>query len=114
MLTVGLSSRRFANSKPSPLRAAIRRTAKVLDFVGAPERWSSVRRRPVEVARERGAVSTLAMPFRALESSVVGQGVDILHGHNNFVDHPYLGREPLVGRILPVLNVVLGLKALLS
>ena len=57
---------------------------------------------------------TVAGLFRALESNVVGQGVDTLHGHNNLVDLLYLEREPLVGRILPVLNVVVALKALLS
>ena len=82
--------------------------------VDAPERLDSVNRRPAKVARPRGLVKAFVRLFRALESNVVGQGVGTLHGHNNSTDPLYLKREHLVGRILPVLSVVVDLKAFLS
>ena len=82
--------------------------------VYAPERSGLWSRRPAEGARARGAVRARVWLFRALESNVVGQGVSTLHGHNNLIDPLYLERGPLVGRIQPVLNVFVALKALCS
>ena len=52
--------------------------------------------------------------FQALESRIVGQGVSSQHDHSNPIVPLYLKRESLVERIVPSLNVVVALKALLS
>ena len=51
--------------------------------VYAPGQSSLWNRRPAEGTRARGVARALVWLFRALESSVVGQGVGILHDHNN-------------------------------